>query len=102
MRLYRVDGDSFIQINKFQCTSPVCLLWLKERPILLVTEWNRTLDSHSVRAFKFDVDLKRTVKDATVLNANEGLWIQSWIETGENGVILFDRNRRELDELKVI
>ena len=102
VRLYRVDGSSFTQINKFQCTNPFCLLWLKERSILLVSEFNGTLNSDSVRAFKFDADLKKTVEDATVLNAKEGLVIRSWSETGENGVTLFDNKKKELVDMKVI
>ena len=102
VHLYRVDGSSFTEIYKFQCANPNCLLWLKEHSILLVAELNVSLQSHSVRAFKFGIDMKKTVEEATVLNANEGLNIQSWIETGENGVTLFDWKKRELVDLKVI
>ena len=102
VHLYRVDGSSFTEIYKFQCANPFCLLWLKERSILLVSEWNESLYSDSVRAFKFGIDMKKTVEEATVLNANEGLKIISWIETGANGVTLFDLKKKEFVDLKVI
>ncbi len=102
VHLYRVDGSSFTEIYKFQCADPCDLLWIKERSLLLVSEWNVTLHSDSVRAFKFGIDMKKTVEEATVLNVNEGLDILSWIETGANEVTLFDGNKNDLVDLKVI
>ena len=102
VRLLRVDGSALTEIQTFKCADPYRLLWLKERSVLLVSEWNVTLNSHSVRAFKFDVEFKKTVEDATVLNAEEGLNIVSGIEAGANGVTLFDWKKRELVDMKVI
>ena len=103
VRLYRADGNSLKETYKFRCVNPVGLLWLKESSILLVAEVDMTLNSPSVRAFKFNIDMKRIVEEATIMNANEGLcsWICSWIETGANGITLFDWKKKELVELKI-
>ena len=102
VRICRVDGSSFTEIHKFKGAEAVRLLWLRDRSVLLVTEMNYALDSQSIRAFKFDSDLKKTIARPTVFNAEAGLWIYSWIEPGPNRITLFDGKKRELIELKVI
>ncbi len=72
--------------------------------ILLLSESNQDLGGESVRAFQFDTDFKKTVQEATVLDAKEGplMFIDSWIETGENGITLSDSKEYELVDMKII
>ena len=100
--MYRIDGASLIEIYKFHSANPYNLLWLKRRAILLDAEWDDHFLSHSVRAFKFDMNFANIIENTTVMNAVEGLDIESSIEIGENGIILFDYKKKELVEVKVI
>ena len=102
VHVYKSDGSAYKVILKFDCSGANHLMWLKERSILLVSQWNTALGGESVRAFKFSKDFKKKVNEAIVCDAKEGLNIYSWTQAGVNGVTLFDGKKNELVDLKII
>ena len=90
VRVYRLQGNSLVELARIQCNNPCDLLWLNGR--LLVTELHG--DSHEIIELEMiDTKLKRRSK---LLDVSSHIRVWKWQSVMKSGLVLIDLNTMDL------
>ena len=102
VRAFSVGADALNAIAQIAFRdSPLRLLWLSARELLLVSFSNANNKAHAIEVFRVASSgntLKRVVR---ALDVDAAIDVKGWLETAENELLIFDRNQQEILQLAI-